>query len=152
MRSALSLLVLLLLAPAAWAAPPMTEPLQLSGPTPEQIKAAYPAGADAAGEVSLACEVGADGRLSGCLADAVSPADQGFEAAALSLAPHYEFAPATMDGQVVPAATRVVIRFVPPAPPVAIRYGRTAAVLIIWIAAMAAFVLWRRKTARPATG
>jgi TonB family protein len=100
-------------------APVIDDPPLTRRPGPAEIAAAYPAaarGSEAAGEVALRCHVVAGGALADCRAEGAMPADRGFEAAALVLAPLYTVALWTHQGQpTVGAEVRIQVTF--PVPP-----------------------------------
>jgi hypothetical protein len=80
----------------------LEQPEWLQGPTPAQLKAAFPAKAAGAGlqqgQAGLDCRLDATGHLTDCRVTAENPKDMGFGAAALSLAPLMAVNPWTDDG------------------------------------------------------
>ena len=66
------------------------------------------------GEVRMVCSVTVEGGLTACSIDSETPADFGFGAAALKLAPLFRMQPATVNGQTVGGASIIIpIRFEP---------------------------------------
>lgn len=73
----------------------------ISSPTPQDLAAAYPAAAKAAGvtgRADLSCAVANDGSLEACKIALETPADRGFGAAALSLKPLFKMDMASPTG------------------------------------------------------
>ena len=86
-------------------------------PDLETIRAARPA-AEAAGMAAMTCRVGDGGALQACHVEAETPADQGFGAAALTLAPRFRATVWSADGlPTVGATIRVRVGFPPAAAP-----------------------------------
>ena len=65
-------------------------PRWANAPSADQTAAAYPAGRDRAGEVSLLCEVNNDGGLKNCETQSEAPMGMGFARAAKSLTPLFK--------------------------------------------------------------
>lgn len=111
------------LACAAWAtqAPPplIAQPDWIQRPTAEDVKQFYPPEAlrrGVGGMAIIACQVAADGRLTGCVLDREEPAGLGFGAAALAMAERFRMQPMTKDGHPVAGGrVRIPIRFGIPA-------------------------------------
>ena len=68
----------------------LNTPKWLSAPSADQAAAAYPAGRDRAGEVSLLCELNSDGGLKNCETQSEAPQGMGFARADKSLTPLFK--------------------------------------------------------------
>ena len=68
----------------------LNAPKWLSAPSADQAAAAYPAGRDRAGEVSLLCELNGEGGLKNCETQSEAPQGMGFARAAKSLTPLFK--------------------------------------------------------------
>jgi len=98
--------------PHAVPLPPGTTSVMLApewtrAPTGAEIMAAFPPKAKEArveGDAMLRCVISPVGDLSDCAAISESPADRGFAAAALTLAPSFRTPIATVDGRYVAGA------------------------------------------------
>jgi len=112
-------------AAAAWAAqaparenPPIAQPDWVQRPTPDDVARYYPPAAAAerlAGAAVIACDVAADGRLTGCAVVAESPTAAGFGEAALQMSTQFAMKPMSRDGRPVAGGkVRIPIRFAIP--------------------------------------
>jgi len=73
------------------------------------------------GEARIHCKVSRQGALYECRILSESPADMGFGAAAIALAPQFQMKPATVDGQAVVNTVNIPIRFTAPPPGIGTR-------------------------------
>ena len=90
--------------------PVVINPDWLKKPTAEDIIGVWPPGAlqhGVQGRATIDCRVNLQGLAEDCRVDSETPAGQGFGVAAISLAPQFQFRPATRDG--VPFASRVSV-------------------------------------------
>jgi TonB family protein len=92
-----------------------------SAPSAADVAAVYPKKALAkgrSGRALMRCRLRTDGGLSGCVAVADDPENDGFAAAALALAPRFRFLMAGIDPRVVPRmGVDVPVSFSPPGGP-----------------------------------
>lgn len=97
----------------------MGKPQWRALPTGSDFAKVYPAAAAAAGiqgaRVVMLCEVGAEGRLTGCLVESEDPRGLGFDQAALALATAFQVKTWTAEGlPTVGGKIRLPIRYQPP--------------------------------------
>lgn len=120
MKATALLAGLFLLSASAAYAQPVSKPVWRSLPTPEDVAAAMPAPAIAAGQGGLArltCKVATSGALADCVIAGEEPAGLGFGAAALTLIPKITMDPAWSDGRsAVGESITLPLRFAAPAP------------------------------------
>ena len=88
-------------APSPLKAHVITNPDWLHKPGPEDFSQYWPTGASSTGMATIQCDVTAKGKLAGCVVLAEAPQEQGFGAAALKIATHFQMRPKTLDGQPV---------------------------------------------------
>ena len=94
----------------------LNTPKWLSAPSADQAAAAYPAGRDRGGEVSLLCELNSDGGLKNCETQSEAPQGLGFARAAKSLTPLFKADLSAVAGIKLSRVLIVVpIRFAAPA-------------------------------------
>jgi hypothetical protein len=94
----------------------LNTPKWLSAPSADQAAAAYPAGRDRAGEVSLLCELKSDGGLKNCETQSEAPQGMGFARAAKSLTPLFKVDLSTLAGtKLSRVLITVPVRFPAPA-------------------------------------
>ncbi len=106
--------VLLLLASGAVAVAQTVDADWLRKPTSDQLRAAWPARALAAGRGGVAvivCEINIRGGLENCKIESEKPAGEGFGDAALMLVPSFLMKPAMEDGKPVRSVVHIPISF-----------------------------------------
>jgi TonB family protein len=91
-----------------------TNPSWISPPSGDDMAREYPPLAQlmqSEGGATIKCQVGIDGRLSGCQIVSEFPAGLGFGAAAVRTAAHFAIKPATLDGKPVVGSMTIPLRF-----------------------------------------
>ncbi len=89
-------------------------------PTPEEITSAWPTRAlehGVKGRAEISCRVNIQGLAEACSLISEFPKDFGFGDAALSLAPQFQFRPATRDGEPIASQVNVPVAFETPERP-----------------------------------
>ncbi|MDO8297341.1 MAG: TonB family protein [Caulobacter sp.] len=110
----LVLVALLVFASAAVAVAQTSDADWLRKPTGDQLRAAWPARALAAGRggsAIITCEINIRGGLENCRIESEKPAGEGFGDAALLLVPSFLMKPAMEDGKPVRSVIRIPIAF-----------------------------------------